>query len=186
MTTATTLHRSLLRTPLAWQTAAVVGFAALTAVGAQLVVPTEPVPFTLQTLVTLLAAAFLGRGRGAFSQALYLIGGLALPAFAGGTFGLAVLTGATGGYLLALPLAALVVGHLLGGSGSRGLVSTVVSLLAGVVIILGLGCLWLKLALHLPWSVAFAQGVAPFIGWELVKVAAVTALVQPFRAARAA
>ena len=86
-------------------------FAAATAAGSRLEIPHVPVPFTLQTLAVLLAGAFLGARNGAFSQAAYLLAGVAgLPVFAGGSWGAALLLGPTGGYLLAFPLAALVVG----------------------------------------------------------------------------
>jgi biotin transport system substrate-specific component len=43
-------------------------FAALTAVGAFIVIPSYPVPVTLQTLFTYLAGAVLGGSLGALSQ----------------------------------------------------------------------------------------------------------------------
>src|SRR5438105_3015773 len=63
--------------------------------------PFTPVPITGQTLAVLLAGAALGWRRGAASQIVYILEGLAgLPVFAGGTSGLAVLIGPTGGYLV--------------------------------------------------------------------------------------
>ena len=57
-------------------------FAVLTAVGARLMVPVPFVPFTLQTLVCMLAGLLLGPKRGAASQALYMAMGLiGIPVF---------------------------------------------------------------------------------------------------------
>ena len=64
-------------------------FAALTAIGAFLQIPTGTVPITLQFLFTALAGLLLGWKWGAISQLLYVgIGLLGLPAFTqgGGTF----------------------------------------------------------------------------------------------------
>lgn len=51
-------------------------FAVLTAVGARMMVPVPFVPFTLQTLICMLAGLLLGPKRGAASQALYMVMGL--------------------------------------------------------------------------------------------------------------
>ena len=80
------------------QSAWIVTFAALTAIGARVEIPHYPVPFTLQTFFVLLGGAFLGVRNGAVSQLLYLaIGALGLPVFSGGGFGIAKIIGLTGG-----------------------------------------------------------------------------------------
>jgi len=92
----------------------IVTFSILTALSAQVAVPTQPVPFTLQTMLVLLSGAFLGSRNGAYSQILYLvIGVIGVPVFAGFTFGVAKLFGPTGGYLLTFPFAAFLVGYIL-------------------------------------------------------------------------
>ena len=69
---------------IAAQAAWITGFAALTAVGAQVQIPHQPVPFTLQTFFVILGAAFLGSRNAAISQILYLaVGFLGAPVFAG-------------------------------------------------------------------------------------------------------
>lgn len=71
------------------------------------------VPITLQTLAVTLTGMVLGPGRGAAAVGLYLAAGLAgLPVFSGFSSGLGVLARPSAGYLLAFPLAALVVGLL--------------------------------------------------------------------------
>ena len=82
------------------------------------------VPITLQTLAVALTAMVLGPWRGFTATALYVVVGLAgLPVFAGGASGPGVLAKPSAGYLLAFPLAALLVGHLarsvLKGAGGR-------------------------------------------------------------------
>ena len=104
--TLTQLISSVKESELFW----VVSFSILTAISAQISIPIKPVPFTLQTMVVLLAGAFLGARNGAYSQVLYIfLGAIGLPVFAqtaDGTMGLARLIGPTGGYLLAFPIAA--------------------------------------------------------------------------------
>jgi len=91
-------------------------FAALTAIGARLAIllpGITGVPFTLQVVFVFLAGALLGPFPGAVSQLTYLLlGVIGIPVFARGTAGLGVLLGPTGGYLIAYPLAAFLVGWL--------------------------------------------------------------------------
>jgi biotin transport system substrate-specific component len=91
----------------------IVGFALLTAAGARIEVLHQPVPYTLQTLIVLVSGGLLGMRNGFVSQITYLALGCAgLPVFAAGNVGPAVLLGPTGGYLLAFPLAASIIGWL--------------------------------------------------------------------------
>lgn len=71
------------------------------------------VPITLQTFGVILAGAVLGAWRGFLAVLLYLaVGAIGLPVFAGGTAGLAPFAGPAVGYLIGMPLAALLVGFL--------------------------------------------------------------------------
>ena len=96
---------------------AVVLGALFVAAAAQVAVPLPgtPVPMTLQPLAVLLVGGLLGARLGAASMVLYLALGIAgLPVFTPTVplFGIARLLGPTGGYLLAYPVAAWVVGWL--------------------------------------------------------------------------
>lgn len=69
------------------------------------------VPYTLQMFGIFLAGAVLGARRGALAVLLYLaVATAGVPIFAQGAAGPGTWTGATGGYLLAFPIAALVLG----------------------------------------------------------------------------
>src|SRR4051812_47816568 len=84
--------------------------AALTLPGA---IPTgiPGVPITLQTLGVMLAGAILGARNGTLAVTVYVVLGLAgLPVFSGGTGGIGVLFGPSGGFLLGFILGAFVVG----------------------------------------------------------------------------
>lgn len=81
-------------------------FAALTAVGGLIRIPLPPVPFTLQSMMVLLAGGLLPPAGAAASQAIFLLVGLAgIPVFALGG-GPGYVLQPTFGYLLAFPLAA--------------------------------------------------------------------------------
>lgn len=150
---------------------AVLGFAVLTAVGARISVPLpgSPVPFTFQVVAVLAAGLLLGPRLGAASQLTYLAAGAAgLPVFAMGG-GAAYLLGPTGGYLLAYPAAALVVGLIANRRESR--ILELAALLAGSAVIFVGGAAWL--AATIGPAAALRTGVLPFVGVDLLKVALV-------------
>ncbi|MEX2155970.1 MAG: biotin transporter BioY [Gemmatimonadales bacterium] len=104
------------RSTLAIRAGAVALGALLVAAAAQVAVPLPgtPVPMTLQPLAVLLVGGLLGARLGALSMILYLAMGIAgLPVFTPTVplVGVARLMGPTGGYLLAYPVAAFVVGR---------------------------------------------------------------------------
>ena len=157
------------------RTVAVFAFAALTALGARLSVPLPgtPVPFTLQPVFVLLSGLLLGGALGASSQLTYLaMGAVGLPVFALGG-GLAYLAGPTGGYLLAFPLAAGVVGAIAG--EKPHVLRIVIAGFAGLFVVHLSGAAWLSLQ---PWfgggSVeAFELSFVPFLIGDILKVALV-------------
>jgi biotin transport system substrate-specific component len=155
-------------------TALIVAFALLTALAAQIRIPLPftPVPITLQVLTVLLAGYLLGPLAGAGSMVLYLtLGAGGLPAFAGGGAGWAVLGGVTGGYLVALPAAALATGWL--ARRGRSIWGRVLAGLAGLAIIHVSGAIWL--AVMVPAAPGSTMGILtwsffPFIGADVVKM----------------
>ncbi|HEX6790311.1 MAG TPA: biotin transporter BioY [Candidatus Krumholzibacteria bacterium] len=164
------------------------GFAALTVVGANIVIPLEPVPITMQTLFVLLAGASIGAGWGTVSQWMYVgLGALGLPLFAGGASGAGVLAGPTGGYLISFLVAPWVIGTMLRRSDRLGW--QVLSFVTGKAVILALGVAHLTLFYTHDLGRAFAVGVVPFLPGAVFKVAAAVsihrssqALVRHYRA----
>jgi len=150
---------------LAWVTL----FAAATAVSAQWQIPHQPVPFTLQTLFVLLAGAFLGARNGAMSQLLYLgAGALGAPVFSGWSAGLGRLIGPTGGYLIAFPVAAAVVGYLL--KQRSGFAWSVLSMTGGLLVIFLSGTLQLYAFFMHDWNAALGSGFLIFSWWDMIKL----------------
>ena len=159
---------------------AVFGFAALTALAAQIrfPLPFTPVPITGQTFAVLLAGAALGSRLGAASQALYLAAGIVgLPVFTGTESGWETFTGATGGYLVGFVVAAAVVGALAERHHDRSILTAVPAFLTGTVIIYVLGVAWLMQVTGWDLAEALVGGVAPFVVGDLIKAAAAGALL---------
>ena len=149
----------------------IAGFAATTALAARLEIPHYPVPFTLQTMVVLLAGAFLGSRNAAMSQVLYMASGvLGLPVFAGGSWGVWILIGPTGGYLLAFPLAAALVGYLL--RERRSLAAITLSMAAGLLAIFTVGTIHLYAVMVHDVGNAVTAGFLIFSWWDVLKLGA--------------
>ncbi len=149
----------------------IVTFAVLTTFAAQVSVPTQPVPFTLQTMLVLLSGAFLGSRNGAYSQLIYLAAGvIGLPVFAGFSFGFARLIGPTGGFLISFPFAAFLVGYIL--EKNQKTVTILLSFVVGQLLILLAGASYLALFMNGNYYNALFSGAIIFSVWDLIKTAA--------------
>jgi biotin transport system substrate-specific component len=155
-------------------------FAGLTALGARFEILHYPVPFTLQTMFVLLSGAFLGKRNGALSQALYLgVGAIGLPVFAmGGAVGIFRFLGPTGGYLLAFPVAAFVIGYLL--EKRNNFMWILASMAAGLLIIFAAGTVHLHFVVVRDWAQAFSAGFLIFSWWDMVKLLAAASIYHQF------
>jgi len=156
----------------------VISFSILTAISAQISIPIKPVPFTLQTMIVLLAGAFLGAKNGAYSQILYIfLGAIGLPVFAqtaDGTMGFARLIGPTGGYLLAFPVAAYLVGYLT--EKNQKYFNVVISMFAAELVVIFFGTVYLYAAYLHNFIDALKAGAAIFSVWMVVKIFAAATL----------
>jgi biotin transport system substrate-specific component len=157
------------RIPLAWPLT-LLAAATIVALAAQVAAPLpySPVPVTLQGFAVLLVGGLFGSAIGAGALVLYLVlGAFGAPVFApGGPAGLARLFGPTGGYLLAFPIAAAVVGWI---AERRHFSRCLTGAFAGMIVI-HLGG-WAQLAI-LTGDVARATalGITPFLIQDLLKV----------------
>ncbi|WP_369052164.1 biotin transporter BioY [Kineococcus terrestris] len=147
------------------------------------------VPITLQTLGIMLCGAVLGPWRGALAVLLYLVLGFAgAPVFAQGASGLGVLAAPSAGFLLAMPLAALVIGALVRAgvraahrTGRRVLVPVSLvagCLLGGIAVVYAGGIPGLALNGAMPLDVA-ARLSLTFLPGDLVKVALTVLVAAP-------
>lgn len=138
--------------------------------------PFTPVPITGQTFGVMLVGAGFGARLGFLTLLVYLLEGiLGLPFFSGGRSGLGHLAGATGGYLLAFPLAAGLMGWLVERWGvDRNPWKMALAMLSCSALIFLLGATWLGVWLNQnvePTSIlaVLNKGVFPFIPGDLVK-----------------
>lgn len=165
--------------------AAVAGTAAAAQVSVPL--PWTPVPFSLQTMAVLLSGAVLGARLGASAQVLYLLAGIAgLPVFAavpGLPAGAARLLGPTGGFLLAFPVAAAITGAWVAGTTDRVWLRAVLGAAAGTAVLYAGGTAWL--AMLVPGGVPEAAALTLSVlgPADVIKMAAVAALVPASQAA---
>jgi biotin transport system substrate-specific component len=151
-------------------------FAALTAVGAFLRIPTPWSSFTLQTFFVCMAGVLLGPRYGALSQLIYVaLGLLGLPIFTAGG-GLGYVFQPTFGFLLSYIPAAFVIGLIAAKNPSKGRI--VLACLAGeaTIYLVGLPYMALILNVYLDYGLDFWGilwgGMLPFLPWDALKVAA--------------
>lgn len=144
---------------------------------AQVRIQIGPVPITGQTFGVLLIGAAYGAGLGAATTVGYLLlGGLGLAAFSGGATGWGVLAGPTGGYLLAFPFAAALVGALAARGWDRRPLAAAAAMLLGNVTIYAVGLAWLaRFAPDL--GTTFAWGLWPFLPGDALKIALAAGLL---------
>ncbi|HET6169027.1 MAG TPA: biotin transporter BioY [Terracidiphilus sp.] len=175
------------------RTAAVIlGGNALLALCAHLALPLwfTPVPLTVQPFAVLLLGLLLTPRMAAATLCAYLAeGAMGLPVFApAATIGLAHLLGPTGGYLMAYPIAALLISFLFARSARTFAMALVSAALGDLLILVG-GSAWLAAlthtAAHTSAQSVLTLSLFPFLPGDAIKVAAAAALafgLQRFRA----
>jgi biotin transport system substrate-specific component len=159
--------------PLDWtrSVSLVVAFSLLTALAAQVVIPTGPIPITGSTFAVLLTGALLGSRLGAMAMIVYLIEGVSgLPFFYGGQGGLAHLLGPTGGYLVAFPAAAFITGAFAENGWDKRFSTAVVAMAVASIVILLSGLAWFSVLTHTSPLVAFQVSVLKFIPGDIIKI----------------
>jgi biotin transport system substrate-specific component len=161
-------------------------FAAITSVMAQISIPLPftPVPITFQLLAVCMAGAILGSRLGGLSILVYdLLGAVGIPVFAGFTGGLGSITGPRGGYIIAFPIAAFLIGYIIEHARSNKKLMTFIAMFAGLVIIYFLGMIQLSAVTGLNMVKAFYAGVLPFIPLDMVKIVIAAFISMPVREA---
>ena len=142
-------------------------------------VPGSPVPVTGQTLAVLLIGTTYGARLGFITFATYLLAGVAgAPIFAGSTHGIEKVIGATGGYLVGMLVASLLLGYLADRKADQKFRTSFPALLLGDLVIFTFGLAWLHASLDMTWAATFKAGLTPFILGEALKIA-ITATSLP-------
>ncbi|MET8424861.1 biotin transporter BioY [Nocardia sp. NPDC004860] len=128
-------------------------------------------PFTSQTLGVILAGSILGAKRGALAILLFDVLVFAgLPVLPGGRGGLSVIMGPTGGFVIAYPIGALVIGLL-----TERLwryynlpIALLINFLGGAIVLYVIGIPWMAAAAHISLGKAITTSVA-FLPGDVVK-----------------
>ncbi len=157
-------------------------FAALTAVGAFISIPLQPIPITLQTLFTLLAGMILGSTLGATSQIIYvLLGIVGLPVFAGFRAGIGILFGPTGGYLFGFIISAYIIGKIIELKKEKNIFYYFLAGLLGTIIIYIIGVTQLSLVTGMGVKRAVVVGMFPFLPGDILKVIAASFIANKLK-----
>ena len=153
-------------------------FSSLTALCAQIAfsVPWTPVPYTFQTFAVLATGVYLRRNDAFMSGCLYLlVGAMGAPVFAEGgdaLFDSGKLI-ASGGYLIAFPIASALVAEGLDRSRTAGVADLKAQIICWTVAMIPvylIGTLWLAESYSVDFAQAFEWGVEPFLIWDFAKI----------------
>lgn len=149
-------------------------FAALTAIGAFIKIPTPIVPFTLQFLFCAYAGVFLGSKHGLYSQLLYVgIGLVGIPIFAKGG-GPAYVLQPTFGYLLGFIVCAFVIGKFTEKIKDVTLIKILKPVLLGLFFVYLFGVSYMYMIVNVYFGkamsvkAAIAAGFTPYIVSDLI------------------
>ncbi len=134
-------------------------------------IPGSPVPVTGQTLGVLLIGTTYGAGLGLTTFATYLLAGIAgAPVFAGASYGIEKITGATGGYLFGMMVSTYLLGLLANRRLDQRFLTALPSMLLGTLTTFTFGLLWLAHFTGKDWAWTINAGLTPFIFGEILKI----------------
>ena len=157
-------------------------FTAIISVMSQITIPTQPIPFSLSFLAIFLTGMLLEPKYAFFATLAYmLLGAFGLPVFAGLRGGLHVITGMTGGFIVAYPIMALITSasYQLSKRVKTALfmktISQIAILTLGMIISLlisyFIGTLWFSYVSGSTIAYSLTVCVLPFIVFDLLKIA---------------
>ncbi|MCY0876235.1 MAG: biotin transporter BioY [Firmicutes bacterium] len=145
----------------------------------------SPVPISLENFVVMLVGAMLGPVYGFFSMFLVvLLTALGLPLLQG-SGGMAVLLGPSGGFVWMYPIAALLIGLLVGRLKRSGVTAFILYFLAfevcGSLLLYVTGVPWLAHVAHFTFTKAMLLGCYPYLPGDAIKAIASAAIILPVR-----
>lgn len=160
--------------------------AAMMSVLSQFSIPIGAIPVTLQTFVSALAGAVLGRKWGAAGVLLWVIlGAVGVPVFANGHSGLGSILGPSGGYFWGLVLMAGISGFIAErpmpfwkqySFAAAGLIADYVLGTAAFILYFRYG-----LGKEMTLATAMTVAVLPFIPFDLIKIGIAVSIGQKVR-----
>lgn len=162
-------------------------FAAIICIGCFMRIPAGVVPIVLQNVLCILCAVLIGSYLGGAPTALFLIAGLiGLPVYSGGTSGIAVWVGPTGGFLPGYLIGAIVAGFIAGRPSVeekklnwKTTLRITLAIVAGMIVLYFPGIIhfahWAAAAGKVPaektaFAYTMAACVLPYIPGDIVKI----------------
>lgn len=142
-------------------------------------VPFIPVPIVVQTIGIMFAGGILGAKRGGLSILLFVfLVAVGAPLLTGGRGGLGVLIGPTGGYILAYPIAAWIIGYLTEKSIRHTTYwkLVLITTFGGVIIVNVIGVTYLSILSNLPWGPTAISALV-FLPGDVVKALIASAVI---------
>ncbi|WP_250674367.1 biotin transporter BioY [Paraclostridium ghonii] len=152
-------------------------FASITAILAQIAIPLpfSTVPLTMQVFAVTISGVILGAKKGFISQVIYiLLGAIGMPVFAQMSGGAGIIFGYTGGFIMAFPLMALLIGYI--SEKYNSISSIMISMILALIINYTIGTLWYSFVAGVGFMEGFMVCVVPFILIDLVKVGLATTI----------
>lgn len=162
-------------------------FVAIISIGGIFKIPLGPIPIVLQNALCVLTGIILGGWLAGLPTLVFILVGLVgLPVYSGGTSGIAVLMGPTGGFFPGYLIGAVLAGIIAGKpsvaekkEGWKRVLKVVLAMLAGMVVLYIPGVLWFA---H--WAVSagkvpaeksvmaytMAACVIPYIPGDIIKM----------------
>ena len=159
----------------------VVAATAFLAACSWIAIPMVPVPVTMQTFGVTIVGAVFGWRLGAVAVLAWLLeAAVGMPVLTHGASGLAYMAGPTGGYLLAFPIVAALVGWFAErGVTARSIALSFALMLVANLLILVIGAGWL--AVFVGADKAIALGVTPFLLGGLLKAGLAATSIEAAR-----
>ena len=157
-------------------------FAALIAACSLIQIPLGPVPFTLQTFGVFVTAGILGTKKGTLAVIIYvLLGLIGVPVF-GGSGGVGVIVGPTGGYITGFIFTALIIGLIMKpfvkSKMQINMAMTILAMVIGDAVCFVIGTAQFMLVMKTNLAVAMGYCVIPFIIPDIAKIVIATILVN--------
>ncbi len=157
-------------------------FTAIISVMSQITIPTQPIPFSLSFLAIFLTGILLEPKYAFFATFSYiLLGAFGLPVFAGLKGGLHVITGMTGGFIIAYPIMALSTSISYQLSKRVRTISfikkvsrlaiVVLGMIISILISYSIGTVWFSYVSASSIAYSLTVCVFPFIPFDLLKIA---------------
>lgn len=146
------------------------------------------VPITAQSMGVMLAGAILGARRGALAVLLFMVlVALGLPLLAGGRGGLGAFVAPTSGFFLGWPVAAFVIGLIVGRwrTAPLALTATLASVIGGILVMYAFGIVGMSIALKKTLAECTVL-VTAFIPGDLIKAVLTGLITQALARARPA